>query len=303
MPGRTGWTGRRRCPVPRWTTQPDRSAARQRAQQSHPLTIFWQTRRVRAPASPCPGPAAARCPARSPTPEVGMVLMPWSGAASRRSRRGCAPAIRSGGLRWSPRVLMRAELERGFDNPAARPGHPTAARGRLHLPAPAVVRRSTTAAGRLRCTDPTVPRCSLTWRLGRLAFSRDARCPARPATRPGARCRHACRRTAPTCRRRPERRQSPRRRLRRSPAAAFATATSRRAAANQRLALGPSAASGSRAPGGQLLGLLPRWRGARRRPSPLGLRASWNAMPVPAGIRRPTMTFSFSPRRSSRACP
>ena len=32
----------------------------------------------------------------------------------------------------------------------------------------------------------------------------------------------------------------------------------------------------------------------------LARRASWKAMPVPAGIRRPTMTFSFRPRSSSR---
>ena len=32
----------------------------------------------------------------------------------------------------------------------------------------------------------------------------------------------------------------------------------------------------------------------------LALRAWWYAMPVPAGIRRPTMTFSFRPRSSSR---
>ena len=32
----------------------------------------------------------------------------------------------------------------------------------------------------------------------------------------------------------------------------------------------------------------------------LALRASWNAKPVPAGINRPTMTFSFRPRNSSR---
>ena len=30
------------------------------------------------------------------------------------------------------------------------------------------------------------------------------------------------------------------------------------------------------------------------------LRARWKARPVPAGIRRPTMTFSFRPRRPSR---
>ena len=30
------------------------------------------------------------------------------------------------------------------------------------------------------------------------------------------------------------------------------------------------------------------------------LRAVWYARPVPAGMRRPTMTFSFKPRRSSR---
>jgi hypothetical protein len=32
----------------------------------------------------------------------------------------------------------------------------------------------------------------------------------------------------------------------------------------------------------------------------LTLRAWWYAMPVPAGIRRPTITFSFRPRSSSR---
>ena len=34
--------------------------------------------------------------------------------------------------------------------------------------------------------------------------------------------------------------------------------------------------------------------------SSLALRAWWKAMPVPAGISRPTMTFSFRPRSSSR---
>ena len=47
----------------------------------------------------------------------------------------------------------------------------------------------------------------------------------------------------------------------------------------------------------------PASRSARRSVSSmssLALRASWKAMPVPAGISRPTMTFSFRPRSSSR---